>query len=321
ERPREDSDEGSSLPLPPPSSAERRAGRSVIKDVAPDSLLGPIDAALADPAVFHVVVERFDRIQADRGTGLGIEPVSFSSPEALAKLAEQVRVQAGLPRDVASYDVSLPSGLQVVAVLSAGASNGPILSVRRRPSRVQQLADLELKQLLAPSVSARIADALQHKRHVWIIGAHGAELATFASAALASCPRSERVALFERAPELAIGDRSAICLKLGHVPVAELLERVRSFRPDRLALHGVREADLSVVLDVFAHRPDGNVATFEARSAKDALVAFDRAAGADLALRAVSLIVEVRRIDKISKVVGVYDVELDGAGDIALKPH
>ncbi|HEY6882135.1 MAG TPA: FHA domain-containing protein, partial [Polyangiales bacterium] len=67
ERPREDSDEGSSLPLPPPSSAERRAGRSVIKDVAPDSLLGPIDAALADPAVFHVVVERFDRIQADRG--------------------------------------------------------------------------------------------------------------------------------------------------------------------------------------------------------------------------------------------------------------
>lgn len=312
----DESDDALALRLPPPS-AERRA----IKDVAPDSLLGPIDMVLADPAVFHVVVERFDRIQADRGAGLGIEPVSFRSPEALGKLADQLRAQAGLPRDVASYDVSLPSGLQVVAVLSAAASNGPVLSVRRRPSLVQHLADLEHKRLLTASVSARVADALQHKRHVWIVGASGAELASFAAAALASCPSQERVALFERAPELAIGDRSAICLKLGQVPAAELLERVRSFRPDRLVLHGVREADLSVVLDVFAQRPDGNIATFEARSAKDALAAFDRAAGADLALRAVSLIIEVRRTGADSKVIGAYDVELDGAGDIALKPH
>ncbi|MET0287034.1 MAG: ATPase, T2SS/T4P/T4SS family [Polyangiales bacterium] len=321
-----ESDPGLPLPPSPPSieRRERHAGRSTVNEyvIAPASgQLGPLDAVLADPAVFHVVVERFDRVRADRGAGLAIERVSFGTPEALAKLAVQIAAQAGLSADVASYDVSLPNGLQVVAVLSAAASNGPVVSLRRRPSHVQQLAELERKQLLTSQISGRIAEALQHKRHVWVVGPSGSELASFAGGALATCPGNERVALFERAPELAIGDRSAICLKLGNVPAAELLERVRSFRPDRMVVHGVRESELSVVLDAFAHRPDGHIATYEARSAKDALVAFDRAIGADLALRAVSLLVEVRRVDANTKVIGAYDVELDGAGDLALKQH
>ncbi|HEX5660215.1 MAG TPA: FHA domain-containing protein [Polyangiales bacterium] len=312
------------LPLPPPPPPielrERLAGRSTVNEYAGDQL-GPLDAVLADPAVFHVVVERFDRVRADRGAGLAVERVSFASPEALGKLARGIAAQAGLPNSVASYDISLPSGLQVVAVLPAAASNGPVLSLRRRPSHLQQLTEMERRHLLTSQVSGRITEALQHKRHVWIVGPSGSELAAFASGALATCLGNERVALFERAPELAIGDRSAICLKLGTVPTAELLERVRSFRPDRLVVHGVREAELSVLLDAFAHRPDGNIATYEARSAKDALVAFDRALGADLALRAVSLLVEVRRVDGTTKVIGAYDVELDGAGDLALKQH
>jgi pilus assembly protein CpaF len=309
------------LPLPP-STADRHA-RQAVRNTSHEqtgSLFVPLDAVLADPAVFHVVVERFDRVRADRGAGLAIERVSFPSPEALAKLARHVATQAGLAADVPSYDVSLPNGLQVVAVLSA-ATNGPAISIRRRPSLVQPLPDLERRGMLTSQVSGRITEALQQKRHLWIVGPSGSELAAFASGALTSCPAHERIALFERAPELAIGDRSAICLKLGNVPTAELLERVRSFRPDRLVVHGVREPELTVVLDAFAHRQDGNIATFEARSAKDALVAFDRALGADLALRAVSLIIEVKRVDGTTKVGAAYDVELDGAGDLALKQH
>jgi pilus assembly protein CpaF len=315
------------LRLPPPSierrnlDVARRPASELALGVTVGGQLGPIDAVLADPAVFHVVVERFDRIRADRGAGLGLERTSFESPELLAKLAHQLRVQTGLPDEVASYDVSLANGLQVVAVLAAGSSNGPVLSIRRRPAHVQQLAELERLNLLSAQVSARISEALQHKRHVWVVGPTGSDLSGLTAGALASCPSSERVALFERAPELAIGERSAICLKFGSVDVAELMERVRSFRPDRLVMHGVRESDLTVVLDAFAHRADGNIASYEARSAKDALTAFDRAVGADLALRAVSLLVEVRRTDAGSKVVGAYDVELDGAGDLSLKAH
>ena len=137
---------------------------------------------------------------------------------------------------------------------------------------------------------------------------------------LAGCGVDERVAVFERAPEVAVGERSVICLKVGATPIDELLERVRAFRPDRLVMHGVREGELAFVLETFAHRPEGNVASFEARSAKDALAAFDRAAGGDVTLRAASVIVELKRTDDgKTRVGGAYEVELAASGALSLK--
>ena len=39
--------------------------------------LGALEALLADPQVFHVTVERFDRLRSDRGQGLTQESASF----------------------------------------------------------------------------------------------------------------------------------------------------------------------------------------------------------------------------------------------------
>ncbi|MEY4508248.1 MAG: hypothetical protein RLZZ450_370 [Pseudomonadota bacterium] len=281
--------------------------------------LGPIDALLADPSVFHVVVERFDRIRADRGAGLELTQNRFPSPEALVRLAYEVRAHANVPSTAASYDVSLANGLQVIAVLPAAASNGAVLSVRRRPTQVLSLSELSSRGRIFPALRARIEEAVQ-KGHVWIVGQPGVDLAGFMSATLAACPEHERVALFERAPELAFGERAAICLKHGAVPVTELLERVSAFRPDRLAFHGLRESELNPLLETLAHHSEGYLASFTARSAKDALAAFDRSIGADLTLRAVSLLVELK-LDEAgdTHAVAAYAVELDASGELALK--
>jgi pilus assembly protein CpaF len=285
-----------------------------------DTLLGPLELLLSDPAVSHVVIDRFDRIRADRGNGLTLESLSFATPEALIDLSHEIAAQAAVPTEAASYDVSLASGLHVVAVLPAAASNGPILSIRRRPTRFDTFTELHHRGLISRSVVLKVEDALRHRRHVWLVGPSGVALAGFMASTLAACDADERVAVFERSPEVAVGDRSVICLKLGAVPIDELLERVRAFRPDRLAMHGVRDDELPAVLEVFAHRPEGNVATFEARSAKDALAAFDRASGSDVALRAVPLIVELKRTDDTkTRVSAAYDVELDASGELSLK--
>jgi Flp pilus assembly CpaF family ATPase len=267
------------------------------------------------------VIDRFDRVRADRGEGLGLEPTSFPSPEALVELAHELGAQGAVPQDAASFDISLANGLHVVAIMPAAASNGPVLSIRRRPTRIETLDTLHQHGLVSRSAIIKIEDVLRQKRHIWIVGPSGSDLAGVMASTLAACPRDERVAVFERAPEVAVGDRAVLCLKLGAVPMKELLERVRSFRPDRLALHGLREDELPAVIDTFAHRPEGNIAALEARSAKDALVALDRAAGADATLRAVSLILELRRTDDGKTRVGAaYDIELDASGDLALKP-
>jgi pilus assembly protein CpaF len=315
--------------FPPPIEARRqdRGGRAVPlrptqENLTRDTLLGPIDFVLADSDVFHVVVERYDRIRADRGQGLVLERTSFASPEALVRVAQEVSAQAGIAAFTPSYDISLPDGRHVVAVQAGAASNGPVLSVRRRPTRVTPLVDLVTSELVPSALAGKLEDALRQKRHVWFAGPSGVDLSSIAASAVATCPDSERIALFERAPELALGERSSVCIKLGAVPIGELLERVRFFRPDRLVLSGLAEAELAPVLDAFAHRHDGSIATFEARSAKDALAQLDRAAGADLTLRAVSLLVELKRgEDGKTRATAAYDIELDASGELALKQH
>jgi Flp pilus assembly CpaF family ATPase len=296
-----------------------RSPEGSARELVPRESLGPLDAVLSDPAVFHVVVERFDRVRADRGAGLQLERASFATPEALVKLAHELRAQAYLASDVACYDVSLASGLQVVAVLPAAATNGVVMSIRRRPTHVVPLAEREAQEQLSPALSARIQAALV-RGHLWVVGPAGVDLAGFVSSILASCPDGERVALFERAPEIALGERAAICLKHGAVPVAELLERVPAFRPDRLVFHGLRESELKSLLETLGQRAEGYLASFAARSAQDALAAFDRSVGPDLTLRAVSLLVELKLDDAgATRVAAAYAIELDASGGLVLR--
>lgn len=312
--------------FPPPMHDEHgrepSAGLLIMPDAPADAdgVLGPLEALLADEQVFHIVVERFDRIRADRGDGLKLEEATFGSPQALVSVAEEVLAQSGLPLGTASYDVSLANGLQVVALLPAAASNGAVLSIRRRPTHSDSLATLVEQRVVPLTVSARLEHALENRRHVWLVAPCGLDLSAFFASVVGVYPEHERLALFERAPEVAVGERSTLCIKLGSVPVTELLERVRSFRPDRLAVYDLREEELSAVLTAFAHRAEGNLASFEARSAKDALAAFSRAVGADLALRAASLMLELKRGDDgKAKVCAAYEVELDASGDLTLK--
>ncbi len=281
--------------------------------------LGPLDGLLSDPSIFHVVVERFDRIRADRGHGLTPEPTSFSGPEALLtvvrRLAAQAEVRDPLPE---SLELSLPNGLQVVSMLRGAASEGPLLSVRRRPQQLKNFADLVRSGLLSEEHVAQLEDAIAHKRHVWVVGPRGRELGSLLSAALMTCPRDERVAVFERSPELALGERSALCLHLGSVDLQTLFNRLRHFSPERLVVHEVQEPELQILLSQLAHQHDGSLVSFEHASAQEALHTLERAAGTDTARRGVSLIVELSRGPAGIKVSGLFEPTLDATGKLTL---
>jgi pilus assembly protein CpaF len=282
--------------------------------------LGPLDPLLADPQVCHVVVEHFDRVCADRGHGLIQEDCSFSSAQAVHTVVRRLSAEAGLTGGLPeSIDVSLPNGLHLVAMLKGAASEGPVVSLRRRPTQLVRLAELRERGRLDETQERCIHEALAQRQHVWLVGPSGGELASTLSALLADCAETERLALFERSPEIALGERSAICLRLGSVGLEQMLARVRYFRPDRVVLHEPSESELATVLQTFGRRQDGSLASLEQKSAKDALGVLERCAGADLVLRAVSLIVELTRTPEGARVQGVYRPELDAAGALVLR--
>jgi pilus assembly protein CpaF len=320
----------SSIPAAPPSAAPVASVRSLHpntrgepeRHVRRDGPTGPLDALLEDSSVFHVLVERFDRVYVDRGTGLSAHTPAFASPEALLATIRKLCAEAGVDASAqSSYDLTLPSGLHVVCILPAAATDGPLLSLRRRPARVTSLEALSGEGLLEAAHERALTSALAHRRAIWVVGPPGSDLASVVAALIGSLPKEDRVALFERAPELALGARSAVCFKMSEDGVGILLDRVRHFRPDRLVMHELRDVDLKPSLLAFAQRHDGSIGSVEQRSAKEALVAFDRAIGADTVLRAAGVIVEVARNDAgKARVSGVHQVELDASGDLVLKP-
>ncbi|HEX6243709.1 MAG TPA: FHA domain-containing protein, partial [Polyangiales bacterium] len=174
----------------------------------------PVEALLDDPAVFHILIERFDRIYVDRGAGLAQHGVAFNSPEALLALARKLCSEAGAePTARSSYDLTLPSGLHVVCVLPAAASDGVLLSLRRRPEKATSLAELANAGLIDSSQAHSLSSALSQRGPIWVVGAPGTDLSNIMAALIAGLPTRERVALFERAPEVALAGRSAVCLK------------------------------------------------------------------------------------------------------------
>jgi pilus assembly protein CpaF len=309
----------SSMPPPPAPPAMAPVRALPVRREAGSS--NPVDALLEDPSVFHVLVERFDRIYVDRGDGLTQHSAFFSSPEALLALMRKLCTDAGVePSSRASYDLTLPSGLHVVAVFPAAATDGPLLSLRRRPEHAGSLTELTSALLLDGSQAQSLENALAQRRPIWVVGAPGSDLSGIVAALIATLPAPERVALFERAPEVALSGRSAVCLKIGGEELAALLERARHFRPDRLVMHDLREDDLKPALLAFARRHDGSIGSIEHRSAKEALAAFDRSVGPDTVLRAASLLVEVARTESgTTRVTGVHQIELDASGDLTLK--
>ncbi len=281
--------------------------------------LGPLDALLSDPSIFHVVVERFDRVRADRGLGLSAEPTSFSSPEALLtvirRLAAQAEVFDPLPE---SLELSLPNGLQVVAVLRGAVSEGPLLSVRRRPQHLKNFEDLVSSGLLSQEDASRIEAAIKDKRHIWFVGPRTRELGQLLSAALLSCPTDERAAVFERSPDVALGERSTLCLHLGSVELQTLLQRIKHFSPERLVLHDVREPELPVLLSQLALQHEGSLVSFEHVSAQEVLRTLEQASSAETAQRAASLMVELRPGAGGLKVSRIAEPKLDAAGKLTL---
>jgi pilus assembly protein CpaF len=300
----------------------RGLDRAALVDAALRELggLGPLEALLANPAVAHVVVERFDRIYADAGEGLALEEgLAFSTPESLLLTVRRLLAQADVtPPLAASYDVVLPSGLHLVCFLGA-TTDGPVVSLKRRIARSTRLADLESAGWLDGSQHAAISSALGQQRNVWVVGPDSALLARVLCALVGELPAHERLALCERSPEIAFEGRSVVCLRLGTGPLGELLERARSARVRRLCLHNLREEDLKPALASLAKGGAGHLASYETSSTDQLLLQLRRAGGVDLTLRAVGVLVSVVADGNGGgRVASVSALELNDSSELVL---
>ena len=205
---------------------------------------GKLEPLLRQPDVTDVLVNGPDQVYVDRGFGLELTGVRFSSDADVRRLAQRLASMVGRRLDDASpyVDARLPDGTRVHAILSGLADPGTCLSLRVPARRSFSLAEM----VVAGSITADAADLLrrivQGRLAFLIGGGTGSGKTTLLSALLGVVPSTERLLIIEDSRELApdhphlvrLEARQANAESAGSVSLTNLVRQALRMRPDRL---------------------------------------------------------------------------------------
>lgn len=292
-----------------PSVDTRKLAEAALTEAAG---LGPLASLLADPDARHIVIERHDVVRVDHGSGLEPQETRFSSPQALLQTARRLCARAGASADDGIAELSLPEGGHALVMWPPAVTADPVISIRRRPARPAMFEDLGADGVIDADQARAVTEALKAKRNVLIVGPSDSGVDVLLGAALATCPDDERVAVVERHPEVAIGDRAAVCLSWGRDPL-RVLDHLEHFAPKRLVLHGLMADTGNRVMHLLASRRDGSLCSMQARSAQAAFDELQSHSNGVSVTEAVQLVAECERTDGgRARLIAVYETEDGG---------
>lgn len=238
---------------------------------------GPLDELLAEPGVTDVLVNAPDQVWVDRGGGLELADVQFSSAAELRRLAVRLAASVGRRLDDGSpfVDARLPSGVRVHAVLGCVAETGTCLSFRVPNQRRLTLDDWLASGSVSPPVAEMLAGLVRAKRAFLISGGTGSGKTTLLGALLSLVPPAERIVIAEDSRELA--PQHPHCLRLesrppnaegvGAITLTDLVRQALRMRPDRLVVGEVRGGELVDLLLAMNTGHEGGCGTVHANSA------------------------------------------------------
>lgn len=301
--------------------------------------LGPAIAdALLEGDVVEALVNADGQLWLDR-VGKGLEPTdhALTVPDretAIRLLAHEAGETVGEHRPALA--TILPDSAARIQALLPPLVGAPILSIRKRPSRIYRLDDYVADSIASQTQAEALKRAVETKRNIVVAGGTGSGKTTLLNALLAEHAfQSTRVLILEDTAELQC--ESPNCVQLltkrteRQVTMRDLVQMTLRLRPDRIVVGEVRDGAALEVLKAWNTGHPGGLLTLHANSAQDALARLE-----DLALEvathpprrliasAVELIVFIertatgRRITEIVEVKGIdgetYRIQPIGEG-------
>jgi pilus assembly protein CpaF len=260
--------------------AETDAGPDAVAEVA-DAIdgFGPLSALMADDSVTDVLVNGPAQVWVERAGHLERTDVRFRSPAELRLLIERLIGDAGGRIDASEPLTSarLADGSRVHGALPPLAPDGPLLSIRRHPTPMPTLADLEVRGTLTASEGRLLGAAVRERRNIAVSGATGTGKTTLLNALLEFVGPGERVVTVEETPELrprcahavALVARSANVEGRGAVGLQRLVVEALRMRPDRIVVGEVRGSEALAALAAMSTGHEGSMVTVHARSASE----------------------------------------------------
>ena len=148
----------------------------LIKEILDEAIgLGPLEGYLADPQVSEIMVCRADLTFVERGGKLQKSPTNFSSNQQLRSIIERIVNPIGRRIDEKTpyVDARLQDGSRVHAIIPPLAIDGPMLTIRKFPSKSLQASDLVKAASMTAEMATFLKAAVECRANILISGGTG----------------------------------------------------------------------------------------------------------------------------------------------------
>jgi pilus assembly protein CpaF len=291
---------------------------------------GPIDPLVKDETISEIMVNRFDKIFAEKEGKLQLTPFKFSSEQALQDLILNIAQFSGrqIGGERPFMDGYLPDGSRVNAVLPPMAPAGTSLTIRKFRKAPFTLEDYLQSGSLTDKAAYFLHACVIARVNIVVSGGTGTGKTTFLNALSGLIPPDERIITIEDVAELNLQHPNWVRLESVFyerdraVSTRDCLINALRMRPDRIIVGECRRDETFEMLQAMNTGHDGSMTTVHANSSRDCLTRLESlilSANVEIplpALRrqiasAIALVVQLKRVKNGQRVVQEI-VELTG---------
>ena len=289
--------------------------------------LGALDDVLSDESVHTVIVHGVDRVMLDRGEGLEETSLTFSSEDALRRVARRLAGQAGLTLEAQPVLYGrLSFGPRLTILQQPLVMKGPVIELRIGSSK--SLGELAEDGWMSADAATYLSKAVAECRNIVVAGPRSSGVTEVMSALAAELPEAESIVAIEAVPELDIDrDRivSLIAADAG-ISMTDAIEHGARLRAERLVINELTGASAITAVATLLGREPGHLLGVYCWSGKDAVEALMIAAGgtgaerahvAKLVSSAVDIVVATQRGPEGRRVSAILEIQGHEAGDIS----
>lgn len=286
---------------------------------------------IEDDSITEIMVNGTENIFYEKEGKLYRTNRHFFSESRLCDVIQQIVGEANRYVNETSpiVDARLADGSRVNVVLKPVAVNGPIMTIRKFPSKAIKMNDLIKMGSLTKEAAEFIRKIVRSKYNIFVSGGTGAGKTTFLNAMSDFIPKEERIITIEDNAELQIqGVENLVRLEAreanlegeGAVTIRDLIKSALRMRPDRIIVGEVRgEETVDMISSAMLNGHSGSMSTGHANNPKDMLHRIETMMmmGIDLPLQAIQrqvasaldIIIHLGRIrDKTRKVIMIEEI-------------
>lgn len=245
--------------------------------------LDVLQELIEDESVTEIMVNGPGAIFVEREGRLSRYEKTFSSPEKLDDVIQQVvgRCNRVVNESSPIVDARLEGGERVNVVIPPVALDGPILTIRRFPSRPITMEKLLALGSITEECSHLLSCLVKARYSILVGGGTGSGKTTFLGALAEFIPPEERIITIEDNAELKLQTHIENLVRLEakrsnnggevQVTIRDLIKSALRMRPDRIIVGECRGGEALDMLQALNTGHDGSLSTAHANSTFDML--------------------------------------------------